>query len=1065
MFDSKTRSSEIKKIIKRKNNRGQKALILSAAAATLVASGETGDGSGPNFVTGDLNIPVNENQSVVGTATAAGDHDYTYSISGADAALFNIDPTTSELTFKADPDFETPADVGGDNVYNVIVTATDTDDQFGSVPAVITVLNVNEAPNYADAATLAVNAAENQTTVATVAATDVDGDTLSYALSGADAALFDISAAGAISFKAAPDFEVKGDAGADGIYKVTVTASDAGGLNTTRDVEITVTDGNDAPSFADSSTLAVSAAENQTSVTTVTATDLVGDILTYTLSGVDADMFEISATGAITFKTAPDFETKADTGNDGVYDITVTATDTGGLSASRDVAITVTDANDAPEFASTATLTLNANENQLAVGSVVASDIDGDEITYTLSGTDEALFDISSAGVVTFKATPNFEDADDADTDGVYEFDVVATDANNAAISRHVSVTVEDVDDTAPRIAAGNQFFKSGSEFLVNTKFTAAQTEPAITGLVGGGYVIVWNSNDSNIVTGGDGDGYAVKMQVFNADGTKLGDEKIVNSLKNGDQLNAEVVALQNGDFIVTWLTDNTNEADPDAVKMQRFTAAGEKIGGEKILNEVSAESQGAPNLLELDNGNIVYTWSSHDATFGEIILKAKILDEAGNVVKAEFNLSPIDTVGNGPQLAKLSNGDFVVTFTAKDSSQDGIKFSIFKADGTALVSDQIANIVETSFQTSPDVVALSDGRFVIVWTNYNTGSGDGDSGAIMMRIYASDGTAETTEEVLNNLATGGQAGPSVSALPAGGYVVTWQSADASQDGSGNAIKARQFYDNGDPMGGEYLVNSEADDSQLSTEVATTVNDDFVITWHTYNAAQDGNSFAVKAQTFKLAPLQKFEKGVEVGFSIGVEAHPEQVGGTIGDIVISNIPVGMTFSAGTSSAGGTVWTLSEADLLGLKITPGGSVEGEVELNISVESLDSGGDGISTATSVKLSVGTSLIGTTSGGDNLSLTAGVDHVDGLTGTADRVDFALNEADYLFEVVGADLKITNKNDATDYDLLHSIEAIGFADSGGALLNASGLDSTVTLELNGVDFDDWMANVYDYG
>ncbi len=38
----------------------------------------------------------------------------TYSISGgADAALFNIDAATGEVTFTAAPDFETPGDADG----------------------------------------------------------------------------------------------------------------------------------------------------------------------------------------------------------------------------------------------------------------------------------------------------------------------------------------------------------------------------------------------------------------------------------------------------------------------------------------------------------------------------------------------------------------------------------------------------------------------------------------------------------------------------------------------------------------------------------------------------------------------------------------------------------------------------------------------------------------------------------------------------------------------------------------------------------------------------------------
>ena len=46
-------------------------------------------------------------------------------IGGADAALFQIDAATGALSFKSAPDFQAPADKGGDNVYDVIVRAFD----------------------------------------------------------------------------------------------------------------------------------------------------------------------------------------------------------------------------------------------------------------------------------------------------------------------------------------------------------------------------------------------------------------------------------------------------------------------------------------------------------------------------------------------------------------------------------------------------------------------------------------------------------------------------------------------------------------------------------------------------------------------------------------------------------------------------------------------------------------------------------------------------------------------------------------------------------------------------
>ncbi|TXG85699.1 MAG: hypothetical protein E6R12_00175, partial [Sphingomonadales bacterium] len=163
-----------------------------------------------------------------------------YSLSGADAALFEIDAATGAVAFKAAPNFEAPADAGADNVYNVTVSASDGTNTTSQAVA-ITVANVNEAAVITSGA--AASFAENATgTVYAASATDPEGQALSYSLSGADAALFEIDAAtGAVAFKAAPNFEAPADAGADNVYDVTVSASD--GTNTTSQaVAITVGD-------------------------------------------------------------------------------------------------------------------------------------------------------------------------------------------------------------------------------------------------------------------------------------------------------------------------------------------------------------------------------------------------------------------------------------------------------------------------------------------------------------------------------------------------------------------------------------------------------------------------------------------------------------------------------------------------------------------------------------------------------------------------------------------------------------------------------------------------------
>lgn len=95
----------------------------------------------------DTTTPENSTDPVFTASATDPDGDpVTYSLSGDDAALFNIDPTTGEVTPIAGLDFENPTDANGDGVYDITVVATDPNDPtlFDEEPVAITVGDVNE---------------------------------------------------------------------------------------------------------------------------------------------------------------------------------------------------------------------------------------------------------------------------------------------------------------------------------------------------------------------------------------------------------------------------------------------------------------------------------------------------------------------------------------------------------------------------------------------------------------------------------------------------------------------------------------------------------------------------------------------------------------------------------------------------------------------------------------------------------------------------------------------------------------------------------------------------------
>ena len=291
---------------------------------------------GPNAVTAiDQDAGTNLTYSIIG---------------GADAALFTMD-AAGVLRLINPPNFEAPADQNGDNVYEVIVQASDgtlTDTQTIR----LTVINANEAPVITSNGGGPVGGytiAENTLGPNTITAADPDaGTNLTYSIiGGADAALFTINGAGVLSLINPPNFEAPADQNGDNVYQVVVQASD-GTLTDTQTINLTVTNANEAPvitSDGGGANGTVFVPENARTATTVTATDPdAGTQITFSIvGGADAGRFTIDpATGVVSFVTPPDFEFPLDAGGDNNYDIVVRASD-GVNSDTQNLRVTVTD--------------------------------------------------------------------------------------------------------------------------------------------------------------------------------------------------------------------------------------------------------------------------------------------------------------------------------------------------------------------------------------------------------------------------------------------------------------------------------------------------------------------------------------------------------------------------------------------------------------------------------------------------------------------------------------------------------------------------------------------------
>ena len=403
-------------------------------------------------------------------------------------------------------------------------------------------------------------------------------------------------------------------------------------------------------------------------------------------------------------------------------------------------------------------------------------------------------------------------------------------------------------------------FARIGSEFLVNTTTTNSQYQSAATALADGRFVVTWRDLSA---TGGDTDGSAVRGQLFTADGTKSGSEFLVNTTTAGNQGQSAVTALADGHFVVTWTDSSATGGDTsdDAVRGQVFTADGAKSGSEFLINTTTTYNQNDSDVAALADGRFVVTWRDTSATGGDTSLNAvrgQVFEANGTKSGSEF-LVNTTTASNQYESAvtALPDGHFVVTWTdasatGGDTSGYAVRGQVFTAAGAKSGGEFLVNTTTAGNQDGSAVTALTNGSFVVTWTDSSATGGDTDGYAVRGQVFTAAGAKSGAEFLVNSTTTDDQYGSAVTALPDGRFVVTWS--DGSQTGadtSGAAVRGQVFAANGMKSGAEFLVNTTTTSFQSASAVTALADGRFVVTWEDQSATGgDTSSAAVRAQIF-----------------------------------------------------------------------------------------------------------------------------------------------------------------------------------------------------------------------
>ncbi|MCH9812829.1 MAG: tandem-95 repeat protein [Epsilonproteobacteria bacterium] len=218
---------------------------------------------------------------------------------------------------------------------------------------------------------------------------------------------------------------------------------------------------------------------------------------------------------------------------------------------------------------------------------------------------------------------------------------------------------------------------KVGDEIQVNSYTEGSQQNPKITTLSDGSYIVVWESGDRS--SGQDGDATGIYLQRFDSSGNKIGDEIQANSFTQGYQRDAEITALENGNYVVTWVSGNGQDGNASGVYLQQFNIDGEKVGSEVQVNSTTIGYQDLPSIAALTNGGYVVVWSSSDN------INLQQFDANGRRVTEEIvvNTYMLD-YKDDLNIIALSDGGYTVTWSSEgqDGSESGVYLQQFNSMG-----------------------------------------------------------------------------------------------------------------------------------------------------------------------------------------------------------------------------------------------------------------------------------------------------------------------------------------------------------------------------------------------
>jgi hypothetical protein len=285
------------------------------------------------------------------------------------------------------------------------------------------------------------------------------------------------------------------------------------------------------------------------------------------------------------------------------------------------------------------------------------------------------------------------------------------------------------------RFLSASNTFMSTSDILISTATNTFQLNPAVAVLTNGNVVVVWASYNQ----AGSNSMQDIYCQMLATNGTKIGTNFLVNQYINFNQRTPVVAALNNGGFLVGWVSEQERSLAPSLgsnttlttsaaiqtpsvdVYARFFNANGKPATSEFIINTGSSPCAD-PSLAVASDGTFMLAWGQKDRanpTNGwDIVARTFSSTGQGGTV------FPVNTYTHGDQYLphiKSIGTDYMILWTslAQDGSREGVYGQFVHSDGTLIGGEIRVNTTTMGPQMQPALASDGVGQFLAVWTSF----------------------------------------------------------------------------------------------------------------------------------------------------------------------------------------------------------------------------------------------------------------------------------------------------------------------------------------------------------